>query len=131
MLHLYAALAEKERRLISERTTAALASKRAQGARLGNPNFAAAGADGRATQVAAADQFAANVLPIIRQIQATGITSLGGIATALNHRGVRTARGGKWHVSTVKNVPMCRSGFIRAFSTGTRPSRSNSEEWAS
>ena len=38
MLHLYAALAEKERRLISERTKAALAAKKAQGARLGNPS---------------------------------------------------------------------------------------------
>src|SRR4051812_13863606 len=37
MLHLYAALAEKERRLISERTKAALAAKKAQGASLGNP----------------------------------------------------------------------------------------------
>jgi DNA invertase Pin-like site-specific DNA recombinase len=37
MLHLYAALAEKERRLISERTKAALAAKKASGARLGNP----------------------------------------------------------------------------------------------
>src|SRR3982074_183450 len=37
MLHLYAALAEKERSLIAERTKAALASKRASGARLGNP----------------------------------------------------------------------------------------------
>src|SRR6187397_136415 len=36
MLHLYAALAEKERRLISERTKAALAAKRASGAKLGN-----------------------------------------------------------------------------------------------
>jgi DNA invertase Pin-like site-specific DNA recombinase len=36
MLHLYAALAEKERRLISERTKAALAARKAQGARLGN-----------------------------------------------------------------------------------------------
>ena len=36
MLHLYAALAEKERRLISERTRAALAARKAQGARLGN-----------------------------------------------------------------------------------------------
>lgn len=34
MLHLYAALAEKERRLISERTRVALAAKKAQGARL-------------------------------------------------------------------------------------------------
>ena len=37
MLHLYAALAEKERRLISERTRAALAAKKANGAALGNP----------------------------------------------------------------------------------------------
>jgi DNA invertase Pin-like site-specific DNA recombinase len=37
MLHLYAALAEKERRLIPERTTAALLAKRASGAKLGNP----------------------------------------------------------------------------------------------
>ena len=36
MLHLYAALAEKERRLISERTRAALQAKKAAGARLGN-----------------------------------------------------------------------------------------------
>src|SRR5678816_1497088 len=37
MLHLYAALAEKERRLIAERTKAALAVRKASGARLGNP----------------------------------------------------------------------------------------------
>ena len=41
MLHLYAALAEKERRLISERTRAALAARKAQGARLGNRRNAA------------------------------------------------------------------------------------------
>lgn len=38
MLHLYAALAEKKRRLISERTKAALAAKRAASAKLGNPS---------------------------------------------------------------------------------------------
>jgi DNA invertase Pin-like site-specific DNA recombinase len=37
MLHLYAALAEKERRLISERTKAALAVRKATGTKLGNP----------------------------------------------------------------------------------------------
>jgi len=48
VLHLYAALAEKERRLISERTKAALAAKKASGAKLGNPsNIAAAGVCGR------------------------------------------------------------------------------------
>ena len=36
MLHLYAALAEKERRMISERTSA-LSSRKASGTKLGNP----------------------------------------------------------------------------------------------
>ena len=46
MLHLYAALAEKERRLIAKRTKAALAAKKAAGARLGNPrNLDRAGKD--------------------------------------------------------------------------------------
>src|SRR5690349_18694763 len=63
MLHLYAALAEKERRLISERTKVALGAKKAQGARLGNPkNLAAAGAVGRQALIADADEFAAHVL---------------------------------------------------------------------
>jgi DNA invertase Pin-like site-specific DNA recombinase len=48
MLHLYAALAEKERRLISERTKAALASRKTTGVKLGNPtNTAEAAAKGR------------------------------------------------------------------------------------
>jgi hypothetical protein len=73
MLHLYAALAEKERRLISERTKAALAAKRASGAKLGNPkNLAAAGSIGRQALVAGADAFAAGLLPIVQTLQSSG-----------------------------------------------------------
>jgi hypothetical protein len=62
MLHLYAALAEKERRLIAERTKAALSARKAQGARLGNArNARHAAALGRKVQSAEADRFAANV----------------------------------------------------------------------
>src|SRR5712671_1842898 len=87
MLHLYAALAEKERGLISERTKAALAAKKAQGAELGNPrNIVVAGAIGRTVQVAAADQFAANLLPIIRSIQLAGPIGMVAIAKLLNER---------------------------------------------
>lgn len=51
MLNLFAALAENERRLIGERTKAALHAKRAAGARLGNPaNLRATGRSGRAFQ---------------------------------------------------------------------------------
>jgi DNA invertase Pin-like site-specific DNA recombinase len=105
MLHLYAALAEKERALISARTRAALAAKRSQGVKLGNPrNIDQAAAKGREAQRAAADQFAANVLPVIESITATGATSFDAIAKALNARGIRTARGGRWHSTTVRNV---------------------------
>jgi DNA invertase Pin-like site-specific DNA recombinase len=102
MLHLYAALAEKERRLISERTKAALAAKKANGAALGNPtNISQAGRLGRKAQQAEADRHANNVLPVIRTILSQGSVS---IAEQLNQRGIRTSRGGSWHVSSVANV---------------------------
>ena len=105
MLHLYAALAEKERRLISERTKAALAAKKAQGARLGNPkNLAAAGSIGRQALVASADAFAAGLLPIVQALQCSGATTLEALTRGLNERGVRTARGARWHVSSVANL---------------------------
>ena len=105
MLHLYAALAEKERRLIGERTKAALSARKAQGARLGNrSNPADAAAQGREVQISEADQFAANILPIIKAIQESGATTLAAITQALNNRGIRSARGGRWHISAVQNV---------------------------
>jgi DNA invertase Pin-like site-specific DNA recombinase len=104
LLHIYSALAEKERALISQRTKAALAAKKAQGVKLGNPRAAETVGMAHAANRAAADHFAANVLPIVREIQASGLTTLRDIAAALNARGVRTARGGAWHSSTVHNL---------------------------
>lgn len=105
MLHLYAALAEKERRLISERTKAALAAKKANGARLGNPtSIVAAGSLGRSVQTATADEFVAGLMPVIDAIRGTGANTLEAISCALNQRGIRSARGGKWHVSSVRNL---------------------------
>jgi DNA invertase Pin-like site-specific DNA recombinase len=105
MLHLYAALAEKERRLISERTRAALASRKQSGSRLGNrTNAIQAALAGREVNIMEANQFAASVLQVIRSIQSSGSLSLRAIATALNNRGIRTARGGQWQVSNVRNV---------------------------
>jgi DNA invertase Pin-like site-specific DNA recombinase len=104
MMHIYAALAEKERRLISERTQAALAHKKGKGVLGNRTNLAAAQAKGMASTRAAADSFASNALPIIRDIEASGVNSYRGIADALNARGVRTARGGDWHATTVRNL---------------------------
>jgi hypothetical protein len=105
MLHLYAALAEKERRLISERTKAALAAKKAAGALLGNlRNIAQAGELGRSIQTTAADQFVAGLMPVIEAIRRTGVTTLEAMTQALNQRGIRSARGGRWYASSVANL---------------------------
>jgi DNA invertase Pin-like site-specific DNA recombinase len=105
MLHLYAALAEKERRLISERTKAALAVKKATGARLGNPtNVREAGQIGRKALVEAADEQARILLPLLRTLRAEGSTGIGAITRSLNDRRIPTARGSRWHVSSVANL---------------------------
>jgi DNA invertase Pin-like site-specific DNA recombinase len=105
MLHLFAALAEKERRLISERTRAALQAKKAAGARLGNlANLDQAGLAGRTVQAQAAGAFAASVLPALNSIRKAGASTLAEIAEALNERGIRSASGGLWHRSSVRNL---------------------------
>jgi DNA invertase Pin-like site-specific DNA recombinase len=105
MLHIYAALAEKERALISARTKAALAAKKAQGALLGNrKNLAEASRKGVEANRATAQAFAANLMPLIREIQASGASSLQAIAVELTRRGVHTARGGAWNASRVRSL---------------------------
>lgn len=112
MLHIYAALAEKERRMISERTRAALAARKRQGAKLGNPtNLDEAGRTGAAATAMEARRFAENVAPVIRQVQGSGVTSLRGIAAVLDARGIRTARGGRWAATQVKAV-LARSAIM-------------------
>ena len=91
MLHIYAALAEKERRMISERTKAALQAAKARGVQLGNPRI---GADNAA---AAADRDAA-LRPVL--VELAGKT-LREIAQALTDRGIASPRGGTWNQVTV------------------------------
>jgi DNA invertase Pin-like site-specific DNA recombinase len=104
VLHLFAALAEKERALISTRTRQALAAAKARGIALGSPKLHVARQSAVASIKAEADRHAANVLPIIREAQKAGATSLRQIAEALNARGVTTARGGQWHATSVSNI---------------------------
>ena len=91
-----AAVAQHEREMISERTRLALQAAKARGTKLGNPNISHAAKLAVDALKATADQFAANVLPVIREIQAQGVSSHNAIAATLNARGVKTARGGKW-----------------------------------
>ena len=104
VLHLFAALAEKERALISTRTRQALAAAKARGVALGSPRLSVARMSAVAAIKAEADRHAANVLPIIREAQRAGAETLRDVADALNARGIATARGGRWHAASVKNL---------------------------
>ena len=104
VLHLYAALAQKERALIAGRTKSALAAAKAKGIKLGNPHLEDARRHAVAAVKAEADRAAGNVLPIIAEIRKSGATTLRAIAKALNARGVPTQRGGRWHAMSVRNV---------------------------
>src|SRR5436190_11024500 len=75
-------------------------------------------------QTAEANRFAANLLPIIRSIQSAGPIGMVSIAKLLNERGVRIARGGHWHVSSVATWPgrtiACRPDILH-FISGNFP----------
>ena len=95
MLHLYAALAEKERRLISQRTRDALAAKKAQGVKLGGLN--AKGVQNR-------DEAKARAEALRSTLEELAGKSARAIAAELNARGIATPNGGKWQSTTVIRV---------------------------
>ena len=104
VLHLYAALSEKERKLIGVRTREVLAIKKAEGKLLGNrTNLAEAQAKGRASSVATSVAFAEKLYPMVAGLQAGGM-SLNKIAAQLNATGTKTARGGSWTATAVSRV---------------------------
>lgn len=100
-LHVYAALAEQERELVSARTRAALGQAKARGVRLGGLRDTTAARNVAVQEQARAnaDRVAANVQPL----RACGAT-LRAIAAALNGSGVATARGGSWSAAQVQRV---------------------------
>ena len=77
ILHLFATLAQKKRPLIRKLTTEALAAAKARGVTLGNPKIGEARQKAVAEIVDRADQRAANVIPIMRQIQRSGAPERG------------------------------------------------------
>jgi DNA invertase Pin-like site-specific DNA recombinase len=88
--------AQHERELIAQRTRDALQAAKARGKKLGNPNLATARKRAIEGNKASAARHAANILPVIREIQASGIGSLRGVARALPARDMAPARGGAW-----------------------------------
>jgi DNA invertase Pin-like site-specific DNA recombinase len=95
LLHLFAALAERERRIIGERTRVALQAAKARGVKLGGTN---------AQSIANRDkalQRAAELRPVFEELAAL---SANAAAVELNKRKVVTPRGGQWHALTVMRL---------------------------
>jgi hypothetical protein len=82
----------------------ALKAAKARGKRLGNPKLTDARRRAAAARKDSADRYSANVMPVIHEIQRSGIKSLRGIARALTARGIPTARGGAWTPVQVSDI---------------------------
>lgn len=123
-VHILAAVAEEEARMISARTKAALAAAKARGVALGNPNLRAGSPEqARAANAVKTDRArarVADVLPLIEQARRAGAETLQQLADALAARGVPTpsGRGARWHPVQVARV-MGHYRGTRGGQTGT------------
>ena len=102
-------MAQKEREDISRRTKAALAALKARGVKLGNPRLAeATKASLKSRSKSDKRRQEATRMFILREIIIKGrVSTHADIAECLNARGIETARGGKWHTTTVRRlIPM-------------------------
>ncbi len=107
VVHIMAAVAQAERKMISTRTTAALAAAKARGTKLGSPgnlrNQDAGRVAGLARRTNIAKAFRADILPIVTGFRSDGLT-LAAVAAELNRQGIRTPRGGDWSITQVSRV---------------------------
>lgn len=101
-LHILAAVAEKERSDISNRTIAALTSAKLRGIELGSYGRHVLSKLNKLHS----EQFARKMRPLITQLHAKGIVTVRAIADELNRKRVPTFRrhGHKWHTTTVFNL---------------------------
>ena len=100
LFYAFGMAAELERELISQRTKAALAARKAQGVKLGNPNLAI----DNAVKIQRAKDFAEKMKPIILGFKAEGLSQRA-MADRLNALNIPTPSGrGKWHLCSVQNL---------------------------
>jgi DNA invertase Pin-like site-specific DNA recombinase len=110
MLRIYAAMAQRERELIGERTRAALAAAKARGVALGGdrghrPRVPPDAAVAVRARQEAAERAAHRLLLEVERLRREGIASLQGLARALTERGVPTPRrGAVWTHTTVARL---------------------------
>ncbi|MDF3832151.1 recombinase family protein [Cupriavidus basilensis] len=100
MIQMHAVMSEWERDQISKRTKEALAAAKARGVKLGKPENLRGNV---AERVEAADAFAANLTSTLRGYQAAGLSQRR-MVEELNRLGVRTPKGGEWHLAQLQRV---------------------------
>lgn len=103
VLHIYAALAQQERKMISDRTKAGLAAAKARGVKLGNPGIGGNQAGNRA-RTARSNARAAALYDVVAGAKARGHTSLRSIASYLSISGIPSPRGGEWSAMAVSRL---------------------------
>ena len=107
-IHILAAVAEHEARMISDRTRAALAAAKARGVRLGGfRNRAGTCNDllkARAVRPEKANRRASDLSSTLEEIRIAGGLSLHALAAGLNERGITAPRGGNWRAVQVKRA---------------------------
>jgi len=103
VLHVYAALAQQERKMISDRTKAGLAAAKARGVKLGNPHLQPGTAANRIRKEKAAARAAA-LFDVVAGARARGHNTLRSIAEYLSLSGVPAPGGKGWNAMAVSRL---------------------------
>jgi DNA invertase Pin-like site-specific DNA recombinase len=119
VVHILAAVAQAERKAISERTKAALAAAKARGVQLGNPNLrpgnSASAINASKARTNRANERADELCEVLENAERQGLVTLRQLASYLNDLGIASSHGKQWHANSVRRIRR------RLASLGTRP----------